>query len=46
VSEGSNADDMDVHEGSEGEVPALRIEDLQVQDSVVEPHDEGGNDED
>jgi len=45
VSDGSNVEGMDYHEGSEGDTPALRLEDLQVQESAVEPHD-GGNEND
>jgi len=42
MSDGSNAESMDYQEGSEGETPALSLEDLQVQESAVEPS-EGGN---
>jgi hypothetical protein len=47
TSEGSNADDMDIHEESGGEAGILRIEDLEVRDSIAKPEDGGnGGDED
>jgi hypothetical protein len=45
TSEGNNADDMDVHEERGGEAEILRIEDLEVRDSITKPQD-GGNDGD